>query len=85
MKIDALNLIHERGLIPALTETLQELEHRMATLTRLAKTAQLSKAEKLEMLREFQKCYADYWACDAVLQQSKKFEAIASSEGWSIQ
>ncbi len=82
-----LNRVHANGLISTLTETLQELKQRMATLLERAEKEKetLTNAEKLEMLAEFGQCYADYWACDAALQQGKEFEAIGSSEDWTIQ
>jgi hypothetical protein len=85
----AFEIIETRGLVQAFTDCLEEVELRFSEILRdvrnIEKTRELTEEEKSAAWNKMRGCRYDRLMYLIALERSKSFEAITSSEGWTVQ
>jgi hypothetical protein len=75
-----LTFVHEIGMIPAITETLTELERLLNEIIKkvdaIETTRELTEEEKAEIWAEFQCHLYERFLCRAAMAKAKDFESL---------
>ena len=81
--------VQSRGLVQAFTDCLEEVELRFSKILQdvreIEETRELTDEEKSLAWMKMLGCRYDRLMFTTALEKSKAFEAITSSEGWTVQ
>jgi hypothetical protein len=85
----AFEIMETSGLVQALADCLEEVDLRFSKILQdvrnIEKTRELTEEEKSAAWNQMRGCRYDRLMYQSALEKSKAFEAITSSDGWTVQ